>query len=204
MTNWLRWATPIVFLLAGLALALPAVSFRVDLGGAPQTRLDVTYTGLDPALNGDAEATASSRDGTGPWRVVDRVDGALLRHPDPGAQVVGLLALVVLGLGIATATLRGRTRAGAALGAAVLAALTVSTSISWTRGAMIPRAAELTGAAEGANNVAYRYGFWLVLGLLAVAAAANARAATAPASDPAPAPADVDGRKIASILQLWR
>jgi len=189
MTNWLRWATAIVFLLAGLALALPAVSFRVDLGGAPEARIEATYTGLDPALNGDADAAVSSRDATGPWRVVDRVEEGFLRRADPAAQVVGVLALVVLALGIATAMLRGRTRAGAALGAAVLAAFAVSASMTWTRGAMIPRAAELTGAAEGANNVEYRYGFWLVLGLLALAAAANARAATAPATDPAPATA---------------
>lgn len=186
--DWPRWATAIVFVLAGLALTLPAVSFRVDFTDGAGGHIEVTYSGLDPAVNGRAEAWSRSRDESGRWRE-QRAVGPFLDRADPSARAAGLLALVVLALGAATATLRGRVRAGAALGAALLAALALTASMTWTKDAMAsPYVTELIGsAASPADHLEYRYGFWLVLGLLAVTAAANLLAVvTRPASPARP------------------
>ena len=176
---WLRWTTTIGLFLAGLAMALPAVSFRIDFTDKAGGYVEATFSGLDPALNGWAQISGRHRDESGRWREQQAVQPFLSRA-EPSAQATGLLTLVVLALGVAAATLRERLRAGVALGAAVLAGLTVTASMIWTKAAMGAQTAELVGPTSlPAGHVHFRYGFWLVLSLLTGTAAANALAVLA-------------------------
>jgi hypothetical protein len=176
-----RWSTPLVFLLATLALALPSVSLRWAFADTPLGRFESTYSGLDPAVNGAARTVISSQDETGRWREIVTSEG-LLTGADPAARAVMLVALIVLAAGLTTVTLRGRMRAAVSLAAATLAAATVTAAMTWTADAMrrSPAAVELFGSAEAAGRqLEFRYGFWLVLGLLVVVAAVNALAIAA-------------------------
>jgi hypothetical protein len=161
MTNnrrdWLPLATAFAFLAAAVALMLlPIVSLRADFDDGGLV-LDLDATGLL----------------------------LMLDRSDPFVAMAAALTVGVLGLGIATVTLHGRIRAGAALAAALLAALTLTATAMWMKEAMEPAVAELIGEAD---HFGYGYGFWLVLGLLGVTVVANLPAAvTRPATAVAPA-----------------
>jgi hypothetical protein len=193
MSNWLRWATSVGFLLTGLALALPALSLHVADDEPPAIRVEVRFSALDATVNGPASGEFATQDPSGSWQV-QRVSSKFLPAADPYAQAAGVLTLIVLAAGAATVLLRGRIRAVIALGAAALAALTVSATVMWTESAIVTSTIyrELFRDPSEPDLIGYGYGFWVVLGLLAATALANVPAAFAgrrPSADTPAAPA---------------
>jgi hypothetical protein len=178
MSNWLRWATSVGFLLAGLALALPALSLGFADDEPPAVRVEVRFSALDAAVNGTASGEFATQDPSGSWQVT-RVSSRFLPAADPHAQAAGVLTLIVLAAGAATTLLRGRTRAAVALGAAALAALTVTATVMWTQSALVTSTIvqELMWDPSEPDLIGYSYGFWVVLGLLAATALVNVPAA---------------------------
>jgi hypothetical protein len=189
MSNWLRWGTSVGFLLTGLALALPALSLHIE-DDAPAVRVEVRFSALDAAVNGPASGEFAIQDPSGSWQV-QKESSTFLPAADPHAQAAGVLTLVVLAAGVATILLRGRIRAAAALGAAALAALTVTATVTWTESTIVasPIVQELLSDPSGVELIRYGYGFWVVLGLLAVTALVNVPAAFAGRRPSADAPA---------------
>jgi hypothetical protein len=148
-----RWLTAILFLLATLAmLALPIISLRLDFkGGMGGAVLQVDATGVR----------------------------LILLRDEPFSWAAAMITLAVLALGMATASLRGPVRAGAALGAALLAPITLTASTLWLRESMSPAIEELFGTGATSDLIHFRYGYWLVVALLVVTAAFNVPALTA-------------------------
>jgi hypothetical protein len=191
MGSWLRWATSVGFLLAGLALALPALSIRVEDDEAPAIRVEITLSALDAAVNSPASGELATQDASGAWQAQEAV-GRFGPGAGSDAQAAGVLTLTVLAAGVATFLLRGRIRAVTALGGAILAALTVTATVLWTMSAILDSKIlqELLWDPDQPGPIEYRYGFWVVLGLLAALALANVRAAFVDESpaDEAPRP----------------
>lgn len=203
-----RLASPVGFLLALVFFLLPFVAVSCEAPGLGS--VEISYTGVDLATNGNASVETVGEFGDAPAPPVQDGEDA----PKPDVQVLTIITMVLLAAGLAVSLVPvARTRLLGAGAAAVLGAtlLIITEAVAQSN---LRSALQDAAAREGANKpgelplnltssllddmVQSRAGFWLSLIAVLLVLAYNAgvlvwpriRAATTPAVAQAPPPID--------------
>ncbi|GIJ46911.1 hypothetical protein Val02_37970 [Virgisporangium aliadipatigenens] len=203
-----RLFSPTGFVLVGLMLFLPFLTLACEGGDrSERIALEVTYTGSDLVFGGPADVSVAQTeggvdsDGTATGTTDDEEFGA--RELTFGAEPFAVVAAVLLLVGLAAAFLPwARWRSWTAAAAAFLSGIGLLAAVLRTENrvaeALAPQLTEkvdpsFTGRVSKDqifDALEFRYGFWLVVVLLAVLGFGNVLAAVPgkrpPAEEPAP------------------